>query len=436
MKNLLKLKVLLLAFTMIFTSISVAADRILPEPKPTITKEAKIKAAKKKAIYPQKKPQTKTEKKQTDNNLEISEELKDQEKAFIYPEKKPLVVVKKVDKAAVKSEILSKKDFKIAKAAFKAIKDNKWQTALKLSQKSKDKSVFKLINYLYLIKPNNGASFYDYLTFINNNPNYPRINRLKYLAEHKINLKTIPPRVIIKWFGDKEPLSHFGMIKLGEIYVLNGDYEKGSSLIKKGWIQAKLSKPNLRYLRKKYKKIITVSDNIKRVDWHAWEGKHWDVQRMLRYLPAEETALYRARQLLMSRSYGVDAAISKVPAKFKIDIGLQYDRLKWRRKRGRVDPSLEILFNVPNDPIKLVRPDKWWKERAILTRSLIYKKKYPTAYKVSSNHSLKEGPEYAEAEWLSGWIALTFLDDPNLAVQHFKNFYNNVGYPISLSRGA
>ena len=47
-----------------------------------------------------------------------------------------------------------------------------------------------------------------------------------------------------------------------------------------------------------------------------------------------------------------------------------------------------------------------------------------------------EGPEYAEAEWLSGWIALTFLNDPNLALQHFKNFYDNVGYPISLSRGA
>ena len=58
------------------------------------------------------------------------------------------------------------------------------------------------------------------------------------------------------------------------------------------------------------------------------------------------------------------------------------------------------------------------------------------AYKLSSNHSLLEGPEYADAEWLSGWIALTFLDDPNLALQHFKNFYKNVGYPISLSRGS
>jgi len=192
----------------------------------------------------------------------------------------------------------------------------------------------------------------------------------------------------------------------------------------------------LRYLRKKYKKIITISDNIKRADWHAWEGKHWDVQRMLRYLPKDETALYRARQLLMSRSYGVDAAISKVPNKFKNDIGLKYDRLKWRRRRGRLDSSLEILFSIPKDPNKLVRPDVWWKERAILARSLIYKKKYAKAYKVSSNHSMSEGPEYSEAEWLSGWIALTFLDDPNMALQHFKNFYNNVGYPISLSRGA
>ena len=91
---------------------------------------------------------------------------------------------------------------------------------------------------------------------------------------------------------------------------------------------------------------------------------------------------------------------------------------------------------IKNNKDYLIRPDKWWKERAILSRSLIYKKKYAKAYKVSSNHSLSEGPEFAEAEWLSGWIALTFLDDPNLALQHFKSFYDNVGYPISLSRGA
>ena len=37
---------------------------------------------------------------------------------------------------------------------------------------------------------------------------------------------------------------------------------------------------------------------------------------------------------------------------------------------------------------------------------------------------------------MSGWIALSFLNDPVLAEEHFLNFNNNVSYPISLSRGA
>ena len=32
--------------------------------------------------------------------------------------------------------------------------------------------------------------------------------------------------------------------------------------------------------------------------------------------------------------------------------------------------------------------------------------------------------------------SLSFLNNPNLALKHFKNFYENVGYPISLGRGA
>ena len=435
MKKQIKLNVILLAFFIIFSSKSVASDQILPLSKPKVDQVIKKITAKKKEIYPKKKP---TEEIGTTEKIETTETNLDETDVTpnIYPEKKPLVYKKKIDKAVAKSKILSTNDLKIAKAAFEAVKKKKWQTALKISKKAKNKMVFKTVNWLYLIKTNNAATFYDYLTFINNNPNYPRINRLRYLAEHKIYLKSVSPKIIKKWFNGEDPLSEYGKIKLGEILLLEGNIDEGSRLIKEGWIKARLSKNDLRYLRKKYKKIITVSDNIKRADWHAWEGKHWDVQRMLRYLPKEETALYRARQLLMSRSYGVDDAIAKVPPKYKNDIGLKYDRLKWRRRRGRLDPSLEILFTLPNDPIKLVRPDRWWKERAILTRSLIYKKKYAKAYKVSSNHSLFEGPEYAESEWLSGWIALTFLNDPNMALQHFKNFYNNVGYPISLARGA
>ena len=52
---------------------------------------------------------------------------------------------------------------------------------------------------------------------------------------------------------------------------------------------------------------------------------------MLKYLPGDERALYNARQILMSNSYGVDNAISKVPNHLKSDTGLEYDRLKMEK---------------------------------------------------------------------------------------------------------
>ena len=317
----------------------------------------------------------------------------------------------------------------------------KWSSAFRTTKKVKDKDFKNLISWIYLKEKSNKATFSDYINFIDNNPNYPRINRLKYLAEHKINLNSNSPNTVIGWFESSPPLSGFGKIKLGESYFIKGDYDKAEQFIKDGWITASLSSKDLRYLNKKYKKFLNSSDHLKRADYMAWEYKYWDLKRILRYLPKDQRALYNARQILMSNSYGVDKAISDVPEKFKSNIGLRYDRLKWRRRRGRVESSLEIINNAPKDNAELVRADLWWKERQAISRALIYKKKYQLAYDVAKNHSLDKDKEnesagFAEAEWMSGWIALSFLKNTKLALEHFDAFYKNVGYPISLARGA
>ena len=407
---------------------------IRPKPKPT-KKSENIKVSKD-VIKPESKPKNKKEEK--DNKKDKVKVIEKSEKKidFLVPQKKPLVVKKTTTAKKTKSKYYSQKDFDIAKKAIKAMEKRQWSSAVTISKKSKDKSIYKFIQWRHLLTTSNQASFYDYMTFVNNNKNYPRINRIRYLAEHKLSTDKISPKKIIDWFESSEPLSGFGKLILGESFIKKGDIENGKSLIKDGWITADLSRSEMKLFRKKYKKYLDADDYIKRADYLAWENKYWDLKRMLRYLPKDYELLYTARQILMSKSYGVDKAIANVPVRLKNDAGLNYDRLKWRRKRGRVDDSLEIIFKVKNNKDYLVRPDKWWIERAIMTRALIYKKKYELAYKVSSKHSLDKGPKFAEAEWLSGWIALSFLDDPILAIDHFNNFYQNVGYPISLSRGA
>ena len=422
----------------IFSNISylLFAD-IIPLKKPTQSKEEKEKKLLIDVVKPLPKPINKKiikkEKKQPQKKI-VSK--KENNQGIILPKKKPLIAGSKKKDTAKKSKYYSKKDFSIARKAIMEMKQAKWPTALKTAKKARDKSIYNFIQWRHLLTRGNKASFYEYKAFIDSNENYPRIGRVKYLAEHKLSTNSISPKKIISWFGGNEPLSGFGKMILGESLILNGNTQKGIKYIKEGWITAELSKSELRFYRKKFKKYLNADDYIKRADYLAWNNKYWDLRRLLRYLPKDYELLYTARQLLMSKSYGVDNAISKVPSKFKNDAGLNYDRLKWRRKRGRVDSSVEILLSIKNTKDYLVRPDKWWIEREIISRSLIYKKKYELAYKISSKHALTDGPEYAAAEWMSGWIALSFLNDPLLAKDHFENFYNNVGYPISTSRGA
>ena len=144
------------------------------------------------------------------------------------------------------------------------------------------------------------------------------MGRVKYLAEHKLSTKILSPKKIIKMFEKSEHLSGYGKIILGESFIKTGNTDKGTKLIKEGWITADLTRAGLKSFRKKFKKYLNSEDYIKRADYLAWENKYWDLQRMLRYLPKDYRLLYTARQLLMSKSYGVDAAISKVPKNLKM----------------------------------------------------------------------------------------------------------------------
>ncbi len=426
----LKLLTTIILFFLSFQS-AFSNETILPIKKPDLNEKNTTKKIAE--IIPLPKPSEKEDEIQNEIKITTTEIFKKID-GVIIPKNKPLIVKEKLRKIK-KQKFYSDRDLRYAKQAISFMEKSNWKDAKKAASKARAKSIYDFIQWRHLLTTGNRATFTEYKQFIERVKDYPRIDRVRYLGEHKINSKNHTKNEIIQWFDKYPPLSGFGKMMLGDA-LLSKNKETAINLIKEGFITADLSKNDLIFFRKKFKKYLNSSDYIKRADYLAWENKYWDLKRMLRYLPKDYQLLYTARQLLMSRSYGVDSAISNVPASLKKDAGLNYDRLKWRRKRGRVDSSLEILLSIKNNKDYMVRPDKWWVERSIIARSLIYKKRYEQAYKITSKHGLSEGAELAEAEWMSGWIALSFLKDPILAKSHFTKFYNNVGYPISLSRGA
>ena len=101
------------------------------------------------------------------------------------------MVKKEIDKSKTKSKHFRQKDFVLAKKAIKQMEKRQWKKALSISKKAKDKSIYNFIQWKHLLTTGNQASFYEYKIFIDKNKNYPRIGRIKYLAEHKLSTSNL-----------------------------------------------------------------------------------------------------------------------------------------------------------------------------------------------------------------------------------------------------
>jgi soluble lytic murein transglycosylase len=399
------------------------------EPKKEV-KEKKIPEKKQEVIKPQETTKTKETKEAKKRDIEKTEVTKE-----IVPKIKPsdFKNFTPEQKGPLETKTLSDKDFEITKVVFDYVDRKQWRLALSDAQKVQDKAIYTLVNWMYLIEPQSGASFNEYQTFIKNHKDWPRINRIKYLAEHKINFDNNSPSSIIEYFSNNPPLSGFGRLRLAEAFLENNQTEKARNLVKDGFKDAELSKNDLKYFSKIFKKFLTHQDYVLRADYFAYEAKYKDLKDTIEYLNPDYQKLYNARAALFTKR-SADNLISQIPQSLKEDPGLIYDRIKWRRKKARFDDALTLMNQSASD--SLMRNQYLAKERLSVGRDKISDKEYKVAYDILKDHRLNEGADYAEIEWHLGWIALSFTNQTDAALSHFLKMNAAVTYPISKARAA
>ena len=395
------------------------------EPKKEVkdVKEKQIPEKKQEIPKPKETKEVKKDIEKTDGNKEVVPKAKPSDFKNFTPE----------PKGALATKTLSDKDFEITKVVFDYVDRKQWKLALSDAQKMQDKTIYTLVNWMYLIEPQSGASFNEYSAFIKNHKDWPRINRIKYLAEHKINFDNNSPPSIIEYFSNNPPLSGFGRLRLAEAFLENNQTEKAKNLVKDGFKDAELSKNDLKYFSKIFKKFLTHQDYVLRADYFAYEAKYKDLKDTIEYLNPDYQKLYNARAALFTKR-SADNLISQIPQSLKEDPGLIYDRIKWRRKKARFDDALTLMNQSASD--SLMRNQYLAKERLSVGRDKISDKEYKVAYDILKDHRLNEGADYAEIEWHLGWIALSFTNQTDAALSHFLKMNAAVTYPISKARAA
>jgi soluble lytic murein transglycosylase len=298
------------------------------------------------------------------------------------------------------------------------------------ARQAKDPLLFKVVLWFEMTRSSD-VRFADIAEFITKNPDWPGQMKMRRHAEDAIT--AVSDATARDWFQRYPPITSYGKLRQAELTMQSGKQAAALAQIRDVWINGELSSFDEKSVLERYSNVIRTEDHIKRLDRLLWDGLIDSAKRQMSRVPQDYRFLADARLKLADGKPGVEAAVAKVPPQLQNDPALAFDRMRWRYRKEAYDAATEILLNAPRD---LVRPDVWWTQRQFLARRALIDGKPQLAYRLVVKHGLSDGPEYADAEFLAGWIALRFLHDPQTGYDHFVRLYNSVTKPISRARGA
>ncbi len=329
--------------------------------------------------------------------------------------------------------LLSREDRALFAQALSAAKSKNWSQAVELTKRINEPLAESVVAWLYLRQTGASTPFKARTEFIRQNSIWPQIDSIRTRSEEVADDKTLSAAEIIQWFEEFPAQTGPGLASLAEAFRNTGQEDKAVETARNAWLNGTFNRSQERSFLSEFEDLFSQDDHIARLERLLWDGHTNGAQRMLRRVGADYRKLAEARITLIDDLAGVDSVISKVPTALSNDPGLIYDRLKWRRKRGRYESAAELIHEPHQDA---VRPELWWKERHILAREALSNGNITEAYKIASGHKATDALSVFEAEWIAGWIQLQFLKDPEAALPHFYRVYDAVAFPVSLSRGA
>ena len=313
--------------------------------------------------------------------------------------------------------------------AFRAKAGGDWGTALGLASTA-GPAAFDVIEWQRL-RASQGT-LEDTLSFISRRPDWPGLPLLRKRSEKTITEQDDPVKVIA-FFAGQTPRTLYGSMRLAQALARQGKSDLADQEIQRGWV----SFPGTEAVEDKYlsnfKRQVSPYHQD-RLDTMLWDGHTNAASRMIPRVSGDAAALAQARLALQTQSDGGDAAFENMPVAMANDPGLALDRFKWRAAKGRWNDANEILTQRSTSTASLGIPEKWASNRMRIARDQLHDGNYVQAYRTASNHFLGGGANFAELEWLAGFLALRKLNRADVALFHFQRHQGSVTSPISLAR--
>lgn len=316
--------------------------------------------------------------------------------------------------------------------AFALLDAGRVEEAAHFAEHGHDTTLNKVLMGYYMAQPGNDVPFSELLSFITQNPDWPNLKGIIAIAEQKIPSGATPQQVV-NWFNAHPPQTMMGFYRYIDALGANNMSDRMADAIRNRWIENGLSGEEQTAFLARFGRYLTEADHADRLNKLLWHDQFTEARRMFPLVSPTTRLVAEARLALMGQANNATAILARVPADAHDDPGLLYEQLRAAVRSEHNADAEDILLSPPAD---LGKPEAWWEQRQIIIRRAIERHDFARAFRLATLHGQTEPKQVVQAEFLAGWMALRFMNEPEAALQHFQALYDAASTPISRARGA
>lgn len=332
------------------------------------------------------------------------------------------------------------------KAAIAAANGGRWAEAETYAAAA-DPLVVKIVLWMRLTHRTAPAKAAELVGFLRDNPDWPQVDTIARRAEAAFggpaddplvlaHFSSLPPRSLAGALRHAEALTRgvrpqtqlgavLDMVRRGPDNAPRSSVEPGSNLqgeagaqqtLRRAWAEEPGDAAAEAAIMAQFGRLLRQEDHQQRFDRLFFARDMQGAQRALERLTGVALGSGRMRMALAGEPENRQVLLHP------LDLAWAYERARLLRRRDQDADAVASWivaepFQANMDP-EIARAV--WAERQILARKLLRLNNAKDAHRIAAFHGQPMGSEgRLEAEFLAGFIALRFLNDPVLAQRHF-----------------
>lgn len=333
-----------------------------------------------------------------------------------------------------RSLYLSNRDYQLLSKILEQAEEREWAEVLAATPGLSDPLARKIATWRRLIARDSRPTLAEIIAFKRANPDWPRQYLLDMRAEEALLIYGAPDRDLIAWFSENPPETGDGRLAYAEALLSAGQQKSGAYWVQRAWVENDFPREAQREILETYGRYLPAKAHQRRLDRLLFDNRSGDARATAALIGEEAQAITNARLKLMGGRMEIASALEGLQDPALKDPGLIFQQARSARLADDLDTAIPLLLSVPPETVPQDHRGTWWTQRQLAARAALEDGRAREAYDLARAHGHEEGVDFAEGEFLAGWIALQYLGDPQLARPHFERLRDGVTTPISMSR--